>query len=372
MPRAPAKGTGSAPGVKPLGDFAVTPESAAHASIDAWLSRRYDWLNPQLHLVARDERDTMMPEMVGRLRAVLDRGYPLFAGEVWMAGNLQQAGFIVTNYRAMLHTISGRTVSLGYPDLSLYTDQKAGFLSFRLRGKTMAIPMTDLLHGYYPLPAPLLKIHGAREWAQHLPESFWPAISMSAQEAEKRFGVTLPIEQLANVATWMIAVDGQQYGPYDARTLKGMIRAKQIDPLVCLVWSEGMDYWAPMNQEARLQAALGAKPAAAPAGAPPSPPPASVVASAPGSPSGEEQTGLVDVNNAGLDELLTLDPMTLEGAETILAQRASRLGFRRLEDVGEALRLQPHQVERLRGQVRFGEYRGGGPVTSARGRVIDY
>jgi len=167
-------------------------------------------------------------------------------------------------------------------------------------------------------------------------------------------------------------VDGQQYGPYDARTLKGMIRAKQIDPLVCLVWSEGMDYWAPMNQEARLQAALGAKPAAAPAGAPPSPPPASVVASAPGSPSGEEQTGLVDVNNAGLDELLTLDPMTLEGAETILAQRASRLGFRRLEDVGEALRLQPHQVERLRGQVRFGEYRGGGPVTSARGRVIDY
>lgn len=360
-----------------LPDFIVTAEAAAHASLDAWRSRRYDWLNPHLSLAARDEADTMMPEMVSRLHAVLELGFCLFDGEVWVAGNLSGAGFLVTNFRTVIQTCSGKSLSLGYPDLSLYSDQKPGFLSFRIRGTSMAIPMDDLLHHYYPLPAPVLRIHGAREWAEHLPKRFWPAISMTAQEAEKRFNVVLPIEQIANVATWIIAIDGQQFGPYDAGTLKGMIRSKQIDPLACLVWCEGMDYWAPLNQEPRLQAALSGQPAAGAAGAASAPAAASVSAPAAPQPQPQpqprpEQSSLVDVNNASVEDLLSLEAMTLERAELLISERASRLGFACVEEVGEVLGLQPHQVERLRGQVRIGEFKRDGPVTSARGRVIDF
>ncbi len=79
----------------------------------------------------------------------------------------------------------------------------------------------------------------------------------------------------------------------------------------------------------------------------------------------------VDINNAGLDELLLLPWMTLDYVQSIIKERQNRLGFTALEEVGELLDLKPHQVEQLRNYIIFRAYTHIGDSTASK-RIIDY
>ena len=58
---------------------------------------------------------------------------------------------------------------------------------------------------------------------------------------------------------WMVAVAGQQSGPYNVETLRQMIQSRQIDPEVALVWCEKMDQWAALREVPEFSAAAPAK-----------------------------------------------------------------------------------------------------------------
>lgn len=190
---------------------------------------------------------------------------------------------------------------------------------------------------------------------------------------------------------WFIAASGQQFGPYDLSTIESMIASRQINPDECLSWKEGMENWLPFMEVPKLLAlvqvsqppALVAPP---PLPAKPAPPPIpsqrlgsldDVFATTP--PNLKEsnervEAGRVDLNNAPLDDLLTLPGITLAFVEQLIKERDSRLGFETVEQVGHFLELQPHQVERLKKKAVLNPYKGQGSkrVTSARNRVIDF
>lgn len=152
-------------------------------------------------------------------------------------------------------------------------------------------------------------------------------------------------------ARWFLALNGQQFGPYPRSMVGEMIAAGQVRPDACHAWAEGMPGWLPLTQVPEL-APLAAPPASTIAPPPPVAPPA------------EQER--VDVNTAEADDLLVLPGMTLALAARLVHERQVRGGFRDVEQVGQALRLQPHQVERIRDRVTFGR------IAASSARVVDF
>ena len=77
----------------------------------------------------------------------------------------------------------------------------------------------------------------------------------------------------------MLFVGGQQYGPYDYKTLKQFVPTKQLTPET-LVWQQGMAAWTPAGQVPELQGLFA--PVAPPAPPTPGVPPAPGVPPTPG------------------------------------------------------------------------------------------
>jgi DNA uptake protein ComE-like DNA-binding protein len=73
----------------------------------------------------------------------------------------------------------------------------------------------------------------------------------------------------------------------------------------------------------------------------------------------------VDVNNAPLEDLLALPGMTRARAERVVQERGARGGFTDVDQLGQLLGLQPHQVQRLRPRVTFGR-------VAPRARMVDF
>lgn len=173
---------------------------------------------------------------------------------------------------------------------------------------------------------------------------------------------------------WMVAVAGQQSGPYNVETLRQMIQSRQIDPEVALVWCEKMDQWAALREVPEFRAAAPAKrppplvaPPAGPTSAPPLP-----SASAPGAPppqSAGPPGALVDLNTASFDQILSLPGMWVGAAAQVIEIRQQRGGFQSVEEVGHALDWPPHKVQRLAERAEVVEL----PRTSlGAGRVVDF
>lgn len=190
---------------------------------------------------------------------------------------------------------------------------------------------------------------------------------------------------------WFIAASDQQFGPYDLSTIQSMIASRQINPYECLSWKEGMENWLPFMEIPDLLALvqvsqppeqvapppLPAKPA------PPSPPPQRLtsldellVTTPPNLKESNErvEAGRVDLNNASLDDLLTLTGISLASGERLIRERDVRIGFETVEQVGHFLELQPHQIEKLKRKAVLNRYKGqvSKQATSARNRVIDF
>jgi GYF domain 2/Helix-hairpin-helix motif len=203
---------------------------------------------------------------------------------------------------------------------------------------------------------------------------WWARAQLSPEERRAAIAAAFEADPDAPVASsaaepprWHLAMNGQQFGPYPRAAVGEMIAAGQVAADACFAWAEGMPAWVPLREVPEL-AALLAPPAPAPPPVPrtppapaPAPAPAPTVAAAAVT---EEER--VDVNTAEVDELLVLPGITLAQATLLVHERQTRGGFRDVEQVGQALRLQPHVVERWRHRVAFGR------MTAAAGRVVDF
>lgn len=190
---------------------------------------------------------------------------------------------------------------------------------------------------------------------------------------------------------WLITSNGHQFGPYDLSTVESMIASRQINHSECLSWKEGMENWLPFMEVPELRS-LVQEPqyrvlvTPPPIAAKPAPPPISsqrlkslddVFATTPPNLKKSDErveAGRVDLNNASLDELLTLPNINQVDAEELIRERDRSIGFETVEQVGHFLELQPHQIERLKKKVVLKPYKGQGSklMTSARKRVIDF
>lgn len=70
---------------------------------------------------------------------------------------------------------------------------------------------------------------------------------------------------------WMLAVDGQQFGPFEEVTIATMLQAGEVDVEHCFAWTDGMPDWLPFRGVPELAALLAGSPP--PRMSPPPPPP---------------------------------------------------------------------------------------------------
>ena len=84
-----------------------------------------------------------------------------------------------------------------------------------------------------------------------------------------------------------------------------------------------------------------------------------------------QQAELIDINNASINGLLLLPGMKLDYINRIDKERRNRLGFTSVEEIGEMLNFEPHEVELLRNSVVINDYALKSSST-ARKRIIDY
>jgi len=159
---------------------------------------------------------------------------------------------------------------------------------------------------------------------------------------------------------WMLARDGQTFGPFDAGTVEAMLKAGQVDPAAAFAWTEGMPEWLPFRRVPALALLEPSAAAAVPppppfAGPPPPPPPpGSRAAPSPALASPSANDGRVDVNRATEDELLQLPGITLDRARRVMAERARAGGFAGATELGAFLGLAPHEVQALAAEASFG------------------
>lgn len=199
---------------------------------------------------------------------------------------------------------------------------------------------------------------GVQWWARaRMPHEQRQAVLAAAGEQEPEF-VFAPV---SDDPRWHLAVDGQSFGPYDTTRIGLMAAAGQVNADTAYAWTEGMAAWIPLRQVPELAAVL---PGVSPPAAPP-PPPAPVAPERKAARPVVQAAEPIDVNNAPVEDLLALPGMTRAYAELLVQERATRGGFRDADQIGQLLRLQPHQVARMRGAVTFGR-------VAARGRLVDF
>lgn len=182
---------------------------------------------------------------------------------------------------------------------------------------------------------------------------------------------------------WMLAISGQQFGPYDLSTIREMIVGRQIDPEECWAWREGMSGWVRFNQVPALTTLLHElthRPQRTPPPLPTFAPPVPVGSQTregllqtpvhPDTSGTSERFGSqTDLNHAAVDDLLALPGLTLPHSRKLVRERDSRGGFRTVEEVGHLLGFQPHQTERLKERALVTPYKGSRPSA---GRVVDF
>lgn len=177
---------------------------------------------------------------------------------------------------------------------------------------------------------------------------------------------------------WMLARDGQTFGPFDAGTVEAMLKAGQVDPAAAFAWTEGMPAWLPFRQVPAL--ALLEPSTAAPAPPPPpfaAPPPPAMSSAVPPPSSPSVDDGKVDVNRAEEDDLLSLPGITLERARRMLDERVRGRAFVDAAELGAFLGLAPHEVQALGAEASFGPVASEAPAQAPQpsapaGRVVDF
>lgn len=199
------------------------------------------------------------------------------------------------------------------------------------------------------------------------------------------FQAILEAMEVNEAAEWFVAVDGAPNGPFSAQ---GLLKrhAEQQYGYNPPVWREGMAAWMPLLSVKELMP-LSPPPLAR--ATPSMPPPLPLAGQVPAksvsqagaalpprlSPSitaAKNSGSFVDLNNAPLDELLVLPGFNLANARRLLHERSQRMGFETADEVGEFLKLAPHQLERLRKRIAFRQYVPAGKAMPVGRRIIDF
>jgi competence ComEA-like helix-hairpin-helix protein len=196
---------------------------------------------------------------------------------------------------------------------------------------------------------------------------------------------------------WMVAVAGQQFGPYDIQILESLVNSGQISPETAYVWRPGMTSWVPFMQQPELAALVNRnnRNTVPPQTPPPPPPPPTAPPEPPRSEVDREETvskdtvsketasketvsketktesediRYVDVNTASYEELVEILGVGAVDAKRIIQEREAIGGFQTAEQIGELLGLKPHQVEKIRKLARFTPI----PKKQNNSRVVDY
>lgn len=179
-----------------------------------------------------------------------------------------------------------------------------------------------------------------------------------ARPSQKSTNAATTFAPSSKKATWMLAINGQQYGPYEEQTIIEMIQTNQVNGSKDLLWKQGMDSWQLINDCAPFTTYL----------APPLPPIAPPVIEPPAT---DEKYDQLDVNQATMSDFLSLPFFSLESSNALLLKRTELGGqFKSMEQVQEVLALEPHEFEKIKEHLKIiVEDKSNSRIG---GRMIDY
>ncbi|MCM3443106.1 GYF domain-containing protein [Metabacillus halosaccharovorans] len=179
---------------------------------------------------------------------------------------------------------------------------------------------------------------------------------LNAGEAVRDNDEASPIpEQQDN--QWMLAYDGQQYGPYTTQDVIGMIRSNQLNKDVTYAWKQGMEQWEIVGS----LSAFTQQPPSAP------PPPISLNVSKASEKELVQEEQIIDLNQASIKDLLGLPGVDLAIAQRFIEERVRRNGYTNYQEVRAMLNVQPHEFEEIKESTKLIALSTGGT-----GRVIDF
>lgn len=162
------------------------------------------------------------------------------------------------------------------------------------------------------------------------------------------------------IVKWMLASDGNQYGPYGEQDIIDMIESSQVFGDKDYVWQQGMTEWALLNDCPPFNAFFT-----------PNLPPPLTTPPLPEHTATDEQYEQIDVNEATISDLLSLPYFSLEIANALLLKRKELGGqFNSMAEIQEVVALQPHEFEKVKQYLSIKVEQ----KTFARrsGRMIDY
>lgn len=91
------------------------------------------------------------------------------------------------------------------------------------------------------------------------------------QQTQQPMGQQMTPPPMPGAVSYMIAVNGQQYGPYNMQQMQQMVQNGQMNPQT-YVWKQGMTNWDMASNVPELASLFGTVPPPMPGGMPPTPP----------------------------------------------------------------------------------------------------
>ena len=165
----------------------------------------------------------------------------------------------------------------------------------------------------------------------------------------------------------MLAIEGEQYGPYSTVMVKEMISGGQVKAEITYGWKQGMEQWQFLHSLSDFQQQTSA---------PVTPPPLPGMTPTVSAEVEKEVTGVVrpeeatvELNTATVEDLLSLPGIDLDLAQRFIDERTKRNGFTYFHEVRKVMNLQPHLFEKIRKTTTLKSLRSN---VVGMGRVIDF
>lgn len=96
-------------------------------------------------------------------------------------------------------------------------------------------------------------------------------MNQQMQQIQQPMGQQMAPPPMPGAISYMIAVNGQQYGPYNMQQMQQMVQNGQMNPQT-YVWKQGMTNWDMAGNVPELASLFGTVPPPMPGGMPPTPP----------------------------------------------------------------------------------------------------
>lgn len=159
---------------------------------------------------------------------------------------------------------------------------------------------------------------------------------------------------------WMLAIEGELFGPYSTGIVKEMIRSGQIKVDTTYGWKQGMEQWRFLESLPEFGQQTSATL---------TPPPLPEMTPTRNVNFAQQLEKVLELNTATVEDLLSLPGVDLNLAEKVIEERTNKNGFTNYHEIRKIMNLQPHQFEHIRKTTTLQPLRSN-PI--GMGRVIDY